>query len=860
MTPPRFAFPQESYLSSGFLLWSKPHAEKAQEEPGRQLFPLARHALYYGLKSFRIGQGDEVLVPAYICTAAVDAVRASGAVPVFFRVGRDCSFDWEDVQRRISLRSRALLVVHYFGFPQNLRPARELADRHKLALIEDCAHVLHGEIEGKPLGSIGDASVFSWRKFLPTLYGGALVMHSEEAVRPELLSPSPWTELKTLKRLLDSRVAHHGDTWIGPLLQFPADLIKSARRMASHVAEQAPQEAHDAENSGFDLRAERTALSRVSRYVLEHSDVAAIAAKRKRNYQGLWERLSRIAGVRPLFPTLPENNCPLHFPVFLGNSAGMHRHLRELGVPATAWDGVRPAGVSEGPFPESDFLYENLVFLPVHQDLRDRDLDVMSDAISMLSQKKKIAAATMGSPGTPSPSRKTASLVAAQESATEVRAGALRNENMDQKKVLIVAFHFPPQAGSSGVLRTLKYCRYLPESGWLPTVLTVHPRVYDQIDEGQLGEVPSQVKVIRAMGFDTRKHLSLAGRYPQYAALPDRWVTWCLGAIPAGIREIRKNKANVIYTTFPVASAVLIGYLLHRFTGVPWVADFRDSMTEDNYPRDPLVRRVYRWLEKKAVRHASRLIFTARSTRQMYLQRFPDLAPEKCLVISNGYDEQDFSTLSQPAIADQDATVRVQHSGLIYPEERNPVPFFQALARLKKEDRIRAGWFSVDLRACGHEERYREIVAQLEIEDLVRFLPALPYRQALEDSNQADALLLLQGASCDHQIPAKAYEYVRLRKPILALTSQTGDTAALLNECGGATIVDLDDPDAIYQALPAFLTAVRAGTHPLPRMEALSRYSRQSQARELAHCLSEVVEGGVTAASVPAAKRSQTAP
>ncbi|HEX7287401.1 MAG TPA: DegT/DnrJ/EryC1/StrS family aminotransferase, partial [Candidatus Angelobacter sp.] len=338
-------------MSSRFLLWSRPHAEHAQEELQRKLFPLARHALYYGLKSFRIGQGDEVLVPAYICTAAVDAIRACGAVPVFFRVGRDCSHDWEDAQRRISARTRALLVVHYFGFPQDLQPARELADRHKLALIEDCAHVLHGEIGGKPLGSTGDASVFSWRKFLPTLHGGELVIRSEEAARPEQIRPSSWAELKTLKRLLDMRVAYEGGAWIESLLQLPADVLKSARRMASRSAQPASPELQQAESSGFDLKTERMALSRVSRFVLEHSDVADIAAQRQRNYQGLAERLSRIPDVRPLFPALPENNCPLHFPVFIGNTGGAHRLLRELGVPATAWDGVRPSCIPEGSFP-----------------------------------------------------------------------------------------------------------------------------------------------------------------------------------------------------------------------------------------------------------------------------------------------------------------------------------------------------------------------------------------------------------------------------------------------------------------------------------------------------------------------------
>ena len=422
----------------------------------------------------------------------------------------------------------------------------------------------------------------------------------------------------------------------------------------------------------------------------------------------------------------------------------------------------------------------------------------------------------------------------------------LAEGDVQRRKALMIAYHFPPQMGSSGLLRSLKYCRYLPEHGWIPTVLTVHPRAYEKVDQSQLRDIPENVKVIRAFAMDTRKHLSLRNRYLRYTALPDRWVTWCLGAVPAGLLEIYKSKTNVILTTFPVASAVLNGYLLHRITGVPWVADFRDPMTEDDYPCDPQTRRLLRWLERKAVRHASRLIFTAGSTVQMYLQRYPELSAGKCLVISNGYDEEDFSGLPETRNHQQCAAVRMQHSGLIYPEERDPVPFFMALSRLKKEERISAQWFSVDLRACGHPERYQEIVAQLGIQDLVHFPSAIPYRQALQDSSQSDILLLLQGASCDHQIPAKTYEYLRLRKPILALTSTAGDTAAVLNECGGATIADISDEEAIYQVLPEVLSAVRAGTHPLPKLEIVSKYSRQKQAQELARCLSAAIEGETT--------------
>jgi len=411
------------------------------------------------------------------------------------------------------------------------------------------------------------------------------------------------------------------------------------------------------------------------------------------------------------------------------------------------------------------------------------------------------------------------------------------------RKVLIVAYHYPPQTGSSGHLRALKFSRYLPENGWIPTVLTVHPRAYERVDNRQIDEVPNGVKVLRCFALDTQRHLSFRGRYSRYTALPDRWVTWCLGALPAGLHAIYSDDIDVILTTFPVPSAVLIGYLLHRLTGKPWIADFRDSMTEDDYPRDPLTRRVLRWLEKKAVRHASRLLFTAASARRMYLERYPELTADRCLLLSNGYDEEDFAGIEfAPAPTHRTGPLRLLHSGLIYPEERNPLPFFSALATLKREGKLNASQLSVELRAAGNEAQYQQIVNQLDITDLVHFLPSLSYRAALEESHRAGALLLLQAGSCDHQIPAKAYEYLRLGKPILALTTHRGDTAALLNECGGATIVDIADEESIYRALPDFISSVKSERHPLPNMSRVSAHSRRSRTRDLSRYLSEVVD------------------
>jgi glycosyltransferase involved in cell wall biosynthesis len=398
-----------------------------------------------------------------------------------------------------------------------------------------------------------------------------------------------------------------------------------------------------------------------------------------------------------------------------------------------------------------------------------------------------------------------------------------------------VAFHFPPQAGSSGLLRSLKFCRYLPEFGWTPTVLTVQPRAYERVDDTQLADIPSDARVIRTFGLDTRRHLSIRGAYPRLLALPDRWTTWLASAVPAGLYAIRKHDIDAIFTTFPIATAVLIGYLLHQLTGKPWIVDLRDSMTEDNYPADPTTRRLYRWIERKAVRHAAKILFTAPAAIRMYRERYPELEPERCVLLPNGYDEADFAEIA-PRRAPQ-RQIRLLHSGLIYPWERDPRPFFRALARLKAEAKITAADLSVELRACGAETEFEKDVAALGIDDLVHFLPPLPYRASLQDGADADALLLLQAECCDHQVPAKAYEYLRLNKPVLALTTMCGDTAAVLNQVGGATIADLGDEAAICNALPTFLQQVRAGSHPLPCSTLVSSFSRRGQAKQLAEAL-----------------------
>jgi hypothetical protein len=411
------------------------------------------------------------------------------------------------------------------------------------------------------------------------------------------------------------------------------------------------------------------------------------------------------------------------------------------------------------------------------------------------------------------------------------------------KRVLMIAYHYPPLRGSSGIQRTLKFSRYLPDFEWQPVVLTVHLRAYASTGNEQLGEITEKVKVHRAFALDTSKHLSIKGRYLNILSLPDRWVSWWFGAVPLGLSLIRKYRPDVIWSTYPIATAHLIALTLHRLTGIPWVADMRDSMTEEGYPSNPITRRVYLWIERKTITHSTAAICTTPGTIKLYKTRFPDIPSSRFCLIENAYDEENFEQATENS---RSSEVRAKpfvivHSGVIYPSERDPTQLFEALSTLSIQGKISASSFKLVLRATAHDDYLGKLIDHHGVRDIVSLQPPIPYRDALSEMLAADGLLILQASNCNHQIPAKLYEYLRARRPILALTDPTGDTAAALMNAGIDTIAPLDSKEAIIRQLVHFLDLAKRGKAPTASLEKIRVNSRQSRSRELANLLNEVV-------------------
>lgn len=410
----------------------------------------------------------------------------------------------------------------------------------------------------------------------------------------------------------------------------------------------------------------------------------------------------------------------------------------------------------------------------------------------------------------------------------------------------MIAFHYPPLRASSGIQRTLAFSRDLRESGWEPIVLTAHPGAYWNVGDDQLRDIPEGVPVYRPFALDAARHLSVGGRYLKALALPDRWSSWRLGAVPCGAWILRKHRPDVIWSTFPIATAHMIGGWLHTLSGTPWVADFRDSMTEPEYPKEPDVWRSYRRIERSTVKRAARSVFTTPGAVRMYAERYPEVPRDRWALIPNGYDEEKVLEAERVAAARpaERGPILLVHSGILYPWERDPRAFFAAVAELRNRGEISASTLRIVLRATGHDELYARLLREAGIDDVIRLEPHVGYADALSEMLLADGLLLFQAANCNHQIPAKLYEYLRARRPIFAMTDAAGDTAGVLREAGAGTIVPLDEKARIEEGLRGFLRAVRERSAPLPAHETIARYSRRARARELAALLDDAVRGG----------------
>jgi dTDP-4-amino-4,6-dideoxygalactose transaminase len=298
--------------------------------------------------------GDEVLVPAYHCGTEVEALTAAGLACRFYDATDTLEPDEDELERLRGERARALLLIHYFGFPQDGRRWRDWCRARQLLLIEDCAHAALATHAGRPVGADGDLAIFSLHKTLPALEGGV-------ATGPAGLEP-----------------ADRGRAPVWPL-------IKSHLRWAmarSSVLDRRLTRYEHASETSFALGPVRSA-SAATRFLLPRLMTDDVAVRRRANYA----RLLSVCAPRVPAPFLdpPPGACPLFFPLLVdGDGRATVEALRRAGIDAALfWPRLHPL-FDVCAFPRAAVWHEQFVAVPCHQDLDDADLDRLEAALRPL--------------------------------------------------------------------------------------------------------------------------------------------------------------------------------------------------------------------------------------------------------------------------------------------------------------------------------------------------------------------------------------------------------------------------------------------------------------------------------------------
>lgn len=397
------------------------------------------------------------------------------------------------------------------------------------------------------------------------------------------------------------------------------------------------------------------------------------------------------------------------------------------------------------------------------------------------------------------------------------------------RNVLLIALEMPP-ARSAGVQRPYRFAEYLLDLGWNPIVLTASSDIYQRFDHEL--QIPSALagRIYRAKAYDASRLFSIAGRSPDWIAVPDRYWPWYFSAIKLGQQLIKQFDIGCIWSTYPVLTAHLIGRKLAKTNALPWIADFRDPIQCHYNPAYQHFNGINRYLERKIVQGASKVCTTSNEAADLYRSIYPEQAPDKFCVIENGF-------VPQPDVA---TTVpdkfTLLYSGALYGNGRDINGIFRVLQQLKQQKLINAQNFVLRFRGSAKPERYARELAAQDIADIVEFAPAVAFEQAVAEMQQCSANMLIQDEIFKYQIPGKLYDYIQSQKPLLAICPAGSATANVCRALPNCWRVWQDDE------LASAIVALLAGQFTAPLdMQTANTYSRRARTGQLANLMQSLL-------------------
>lgn len=382
-----------------------------------------------------------------------------------------------------------------------------------------------------------------------------------------------------------------------------------------------------------------------------------------------------------------------------------------------------------------------------------------------------------------------------------------------KKKVLFCAYIFPP-IGGSGTQRSLKFVKYLREFGWEPIVLTVgeNDKKLGE-DSTLLRELPDDITVIRiddpvyipeVMTLQQQQQVynlyaavmqdpawlqefcTIIKNSPKgYKLIPDNhicWVNECLKQIDS---LIDFSQIDMIFTTGNPFSDYVLGWFLKRKYNIPWVQDYRDPWTSNDYYIENYYKEqadtmtLQKQLENRLVQEADGIVGVYELCKKEFQEKF-NIPQSRVSVIKNGYDEEDFKDVVTDKIANEKFTLC--YNGTIY-IDRNPIFLISIINVLISEGTIKAD--KIQLLINGTVTQYwKDKIKEVDCNNIVVYNGILEHEQSIKVASTSDLLILFGCMDEGAEVIAtgKVYEYLKMPPEIICFSKTGGVLDQLLKE------------------------------------------------------------------------------
>ena len=427
------------------------------------------------------------------------------------------------------------------------------------------------------------------------------------------------------------------------------------------------------------------------------------------------------------------------------------------------------------------------------------------------------------------------------------------------KHVLIFAYYWPPASGP-GVQRWLKFCKYLPEFGYQPIVITVANGSYPAMDSSLIKEIPEDVEVIKTktlepftlynflrgkkgkqlgVGMDNSTSANKKKRFVSKAGIiirsnffiPDARMMWKNYAVKAAKKVISKYDIKAVITTGPPQSVHLTGLKLKELYGVPWVADFRDPWTSAYYNKN-LKRWKWAWekdknLENKVLKSADAVTVVSPGMHEEFSNRNPSVC-----VVYNGFDEEDFSR--KPSNTPTQNFILQFVGG--FKNLQIHIPLWEALNELLQENEDMRNYFKLAFTGNVSGE-VKQSLKEAGLEPYVQYNGFVTHSEAIKHLQEANLLFFITSnlPTSYKLVTGKLFEYLASKTPIFAVGVPQGNADEILIKCNRKPMHAFGDKEAFKKTISEKFMFWVQNDRTLPKIKTDEHleYSRRGGAKKL---------------------------